>query len=81
LLHLAAYWGPRRGELIGQERPDLSVGTRLLHIRQSQTDDELAEQAARAISAFVPRRGRENASGAVRAIDGPSGGENDPHRL
>jgi integrase len=42
--------------------------------------DELAEQAARAISAFVPRRGHQSASGAVRTINGPSGEENDLHQ-
>ncbi len=41
LFHLAACWGPRRGELIGLERPDLSVETRLLYVRQAQTDDTL----------------------------------------
>ncbi|MCC3652738.1 site-specific integrase [Streptomyces sp. S07_1.15] len=41
LFHLDAYWGPRRGELVGLEWSDLSLETRRLHVRQSQADDEL----------------------------------------
>ena len=41
LFHLDAYYGPRRGELVGLERPDLSVDRRRMHIRQAQADDEL----------------------------------------
>lgn len=41
LFHLDAYWGPRRGELVGLETSDLGVDSRQLHIRQSQADDEL----------------------------------------
>ncbi|CAI7980249.1 integrase [Frankia sp. Hr75.2] len=41
LFHLDAYWGLRRGELVGLERTDLSVARRRLHVRQSQADDEL----------------------------------------
>ena len=41
LFHLDAYYGPRRGELVGLERSDLSVDNRRLHIRQAQADDEL----------------------------------------
>lgn len=41
LFHLDAYYGPRRGELVGLERPDISVDTRRLHIRQAQADDDL----------------------------------------
>jgi integrase len=41
LFHLAAYWGPRRGELVGLEWTELGLDTRRLHILQSQVDDEL----------------------------------------
>ncbi|MEU6036914.1 site-specific integrase [Actinomadura sp. NPDC047616] len=41
LWHLAAYWGMRRGELVGLDWPDLSLERRRLHVRQSQPDDEL----------------------------------------
>lgn len=41
LWHLGAYWGMRRGELVGLDRPDLSVERRRLHVRQAQPDDEL----------------------------------------
>lgn len=41
LLHLAAYWGLRRGELVGLEWVDVGLETRRLHVRQAQTDDEL----------------------------------------
>lgn len=38
---LGAYYGARRGELVGLERPDLSVERRRVHIRQAQADEEL----------------------------------------
>ncbi|MQA86720.1 MAG: tyrosine-type recombinase/integrase [Streptosporangiales bacterium] len=41
LYHVDAYYGPRRGEVVGLERPDLSIKRRRLHIRQAQVDDEL----------------------------------------
>ncbi len=41
LFHLDAYYGARRGELVGLERPDLSIEKRRMHIRQAQADDEL----------------------------------------
>jgi integrase len=41
LFHLDAYYGPRRGELVGLEEADLSVAARRMHIRQAQADDEL----------------------------------------
>lgn len=39
--HLDAYYGPRRGELVGAEEKDLSLERRRLHVLQSQSDDEL----------------------------------------
>lgn len=41
LMHLAAYWGLRRGELVGLEWVDVGLETRRLHVRQAQLDDEL----------------------------------------
>ncbi|MFF0243972.1 tyrosine-type recombinase/integrase [Streptosporangium sandarakinum] len=41
LFHLAAYWGMRRGELVGLEWADVGLDTRRVHIRQAQPDDEL----------------------------------------
>lgn len=41
LWHLGAYWGMRRGELVGLDRPDLSTERRRLHVRQAQPDDDL----------------------------------------
>lgn len=41
LFHLDAYWGLRRGELVGLERSEVSVPRRRLHVRASQADDEL----------------------------------------
>ncbi|MQY04122.1 tyrosine-type recombinase/integrase [Actinomadura macrotermitis] len=41
LWHLGAYWGMRRGELVGLDRPDLSTERRRLHVRQAQPDDTL----------------------------------------
>jgi integrase len=37
----AAYWGLRRSELAGLEWSDVDLGTRRLHVRQAQADDEL----------------------------------------
>lgn len=48
LLHLDAYWGLRRGELVGLERSDLSLETRRLHVRQAQADDELDDTKSEA---------------------------------
>ncbi|MFH9938556.1 tyrosine-type recombinase/integrase [Streptomyces murinus] len=39
--HLDAYYGPRRGELVGAEEQNLSLERARLHILQSQADDEL----------------------------------------
>jgi integrase len=41
LFQLAAYWGLRRGELVGLEWADTSLETRRVHILQAQPDDEL----------------------------------------
>lgn len=41
LWHLDAYWGPRRGELVGLEWHDVSLDARRLHIRQAQAADDL----------------------------------------
>ncbi|MFI6513571.1 tyrosine-type recombinase/integrase [Streptosporangium sp. NPDC050855] len=41
LFQLAAYWGLRRGELVGLEWGDVGLDTRRVHIRQAQPDDEL----------------------------------------
>ncbi|TMR90751.1 tyrosine-type recombinase/integrase [Nonomuraea basaltis] len=41
LFQLAAYWGLRRGELVGLEWADVSLDTGRVHIRQAQPDDEL----------------------------------------
>jgi integrase len=43
LYHLAMYWGPRRGEIVGLEKQDFSVSSQRFHIRQAQPDDELDE--------------------------------------
>jgi integrase len=53
LLHFAAYWGLRRGELVGLEWPDLSLDRRRLHVRQAQVagqlDDAKSEDSDRNI--------------------------------
>jgi integrase len=41
LYHVAAYWGLRRGELVGLPWGDLDLKTRRLHVRQAQADGEL----------------------------------------
>jgi integrase len=41
LYHLDVHYGPRRSELAGLERQDMSVARRRVHIRQAQVDDEL----------------------------------------
>ncbi len=41
LWHLAAFWGLRRGELVGLAWPDVSLDTRRVHVRQAQPDDTL----------------------------------------
>jgi integrase len=41
LYHLDVHYGPRRSELAGLERPDMSVKRRRVHIRQAQVEDEL----------------------------------------
>ncbi|MFE9391178.1 tyrosine-type recombinase/integrase [Streptomyces sp. NPDC006784] len=41
LWHLDAYWGPRRGELVGLEDSDFGLESGVLHVRQSQADDDL----------------------------------------
>ena len=41
IFHFDAYWGPRRGELVGLEWSDVGLDTRRVHIRQAQAEDEL----------------------------------------
>ncbi|MCK9894735.1 site-specific integrase [Frankia sp. AgB32] len=41
LFHLDAYWGLRRGELVGLERSEVSLARRWMHVRQSQAEDDL----------------------------------------
>ncbi len=41
VFHLDVHYGPRRSELVGLERQDMSVRRRRVHIRQAQVDDEL----------------------------------------
>jgi integrase len=41
LYHLDVHYGPRRSELAGLERQDMSVARRRVHIRQAQVEDEL----------------------------------------
>jgi integrase len=41
LFYLDVHYGPRRSELAGLERPDMSVARRRVHIRQAQVGDEL----------------------------------------
>ncbi len=41
LFHLDIHYGLRRSELVGLERPDMSVQRRRVHVRQAQADDSL----------------------------------------
>ncbi|MEU6033930.1 tyrosine-type recombinase/integrase [Actinomadura sp. NPDC047616] len=41
LWHFGAYWGLRRGELVGLDKKDISLNRRRCHVRQAQRDDEL----------------------------------------
>lgn len=52
--HLDAYYGPRRGELVGAEEKDLSLERRRLHILQAQADDELDDTKSEAGYRQVP---------------------------
>lgn len=53
LWHLGAYWGMRRGEMVGLDWPDVSLERRRLHVLQAQPDDELddvkSEDSARIV--------------------------------
>ncbi|WP_328933270.1 MULTISPECIES: site-specific integrase [unclassified Streptomyces] len=52
--HLDAYYGPRRGELVGAEEQDLSLERRRLHVLQAQSDDELDETKTEAGYRQIP---------------------------
>jgi integrase len=52
--HLDAYYGPRRGELVGAEEKDLSLPRKRLHILQAQSDDELDDTKTEAGYRQVP---------------------------
>lgn len=52
--HLDAYYGPRRGELVGAEEQDLSLERRRLHVLQSQSDDELDDTKTEAGYRQIP---------------------------
>ncbi|WP_020117581.1 site-specific integrase [Streptomyces canus] len=52
--HLDAYYGPRRGELVGAEEKDLSLERKRLHILQAQADDELDDTKSEAGYRQVP---------------------------
>lgn len=52
--HLDAYYGPRRGELVGAEEKDLSLDRKRLHILQAQADDELDDTKSEAGYRQVP---------------------------
>lgn len=41
MFYLDVHYGPRRSELAGLERPDMSVARRRVHIRQAQVADQL----------------------------------------
>ncbi|MFE5852517.1 tyrosine-type recombinase/integrase [Streptomyces sp. NPDC056500] len=52
--HLDAYYGPRRGELVGAEEKDLSIERRRLHVLQSQSDDDLDDTKTEAGYRQIP---------------------------
>jgi integrase len=52
--HLDAYYGPRRGELVGAEEKDLSLPRKRLHILQAQSDDVLDDTKTEAGYRQVP---------------------------
>jgi integrase len=52
--HLDAYYGPRRGELVGADERDLSLTRKRLHILQAQADDELDDTKTEAGYRQVP---------------------------
>lgn len=52
--HLDAYYGPRRGELVGAEEKDLSLNRRRLHVLQSQSDDDLDDTKTEAGYRQIP---------------------------
>jgi integrase len=52
--HLDAYYGPRRGELVGAEDKDLSLERRRLHVLQAQSDDELDDTKTEAGYRQIP---------------------------
>ncbi|WP_405585362.1 tyrosine-type recombinase/integrase [Streptomyces sp. NBC_01092] len=52
--HLDAYYGPRRGELVGVDEKDLSLERRRLHVLQSQSDDELDDTKTEAGYRQIP---------------------------
>jgi integrase len=52
--HVDAYYGPRRGELVGVEEKDLSLTRRRMHILQAQSDDELDDTKTEAGYRQVP---------------------------
>lgn len=52
--HLDAYYGPRRGELVGAEEKDLSLTRKRLHILQAQSDDDLDDTKTEAGYRQVP---------------------------
>lgn len=53
-LHLASYYGPRRGELVGAEEKDLSLERKRLHVLQAQSDDELDDTKTEAGYRQIP---------------------------
>ena len=52
--HLDAYYGPRRGELVGAEEKDLSLERKRLHVLQAQSDDELDDTKTEAGYRQIP---------------------------
>lgn len=52
--HLDAYYGPRRGELVGAEEKDLSLERKRLHVLQSQSDDDLDDTKTEAGYRQIP---------------------------